>query len=89
MRLIRDELELVGHSAELGKRTGLHLLHRPVEDVEETVLVGLHEHLAARSVDGHVGQDELLDRIKVPFLSGRGLEMPCIFPCIRIDGHDR
>src|SRR5262249_53185922 len=28
-RLVGDQLELVGHSAELGKRTGFHLLHRP------------------------------------------------------------
>jgi hypothetical protein len=29
LRLVRHQLELVGHSAELGKRTGLRLLHRP------------------------------------------------------------
>src|SRR5207244_6277462 len=29
LRLIWHQLELVGHPAELGKRTGLHLLHRP------------------------------------------------------------
>jgi hypothetical protein len=29
LRLIRYELEFVGYPAELGKRTGLHLLHRP------------------------------------------------------------
>ena len=29
LRLVRHQLELVDHSAELGKRTGLHLLHRP------------------------------------------------------------
>src|SRR5271170_3322779 len=29
LRLLRHELELVGHSAELGKRTGVHLPHRP------------------------------------------------------------
>src|SRR5215471_7209839 len=29
LRLVRYQLEPVGHSAELGKRTGLHLLHRP------------------------------------------------------------
>jgi hypothetical protein len=29
MRLVRKQLELVGHSAELWKRTRLHLSHRP------------------------------------------------------------
>jgi len=29
LRLHRHKLELVGHSAELGKRTGVHLPHRP------------------------------------------------------------
>jgi hypothetical protein len=29
LRLLRHQLELVGHSAELGKRTGVHLPHRP------------------------------------------------------------
>ena len=29
LRLLRYEVELVGHSSELGKRTGVHLLHRP------------------------------------------------------------
>src|SRR5215475_6092850 len=29
LRLLRHQLELVGHSAELGKRAGLHLLHGP------------------------------------------------------------
>src|SRR5277367_3288288 len=29
LRLLRQELELVGHSAELGKRTGVHFPHRP------------------------------------------------------------
>src|SRR5260370_4253306 len=29
LRLLRHKLELVGHSAELGKRTGVHLPHRP------------------------------------------------------------
>src|SRR5262245_63932553 len=29
LRLVRNQLELVGHTAELGKRTGFHLLHRP------------------------------------------------------------
>src|SRR6266700_4418828 len=29
LRLIWHQLEFVGHPAELGKRTGLHLLHRP------------------------------------------------------------
>src|SRR5580692_804509 len=27
--IVREQLELVGHPAELGKRTGLHLSHRP------------------------------------------------------------
>jgi hypothetical protein len=29
LRLVWHQLEFVGHSAKLGKRTGLHLLHRP------------------------------------------------------------
>jgi hypothetical protein len=29
LRLLRHELELVDHSAEFGKRTGVHLPHRP------------------------------------------------------------
>src|SRR4249920_1120076 len=29
LRLLGHQLEFIGHSAELGKRTGLHLLHRP------------------------------------------------------------
>jgi hypothetical protein len=29
LRLLRHELELIGHSAELGKRTGVHLPRRP------------------------------------------------------------
>ena len=29
LRLLRRQLELVDHSAELGKRTGVHLPHRP------------------------------------------------------------
>src|SRR4029077_20418338 len=60
-----------------------------VQDVEETVLISLHEDLAARSIDGYIRQDQLLHRVEVPFLSGRGLEVPCIFPSICIDGHDR
>src|SRR5271169_4444649 len=28
LRLLRHQLELVGHSAEFGKRTGVHLPHR-------------------------------------------------------------
>ena len=29
LRLLRHEFELIGHSSKFGKRTGLHLLHRP------------------------------------------------------------
>ena len=29
LRLLGHELELVGHSAKLGKRTGVHFSHRP------------------------------------------------------------
>jgi hypothetical protein len=29
LRLVRNQLELVGYSAEFGKRTRFHLLHRP------------------------------------------------------------
>src|ERR1700733_11035887 len=29
LRLLRHQLELIGHSAKFGKRTGVHLPHRP------------------------------------------------------------
>src|SRR5262245_3483727 len=42
LRLIWYQLQLVGHSAELGKRTGLHLLHRPA---------AVHLHRGFRDAD--------------------------------------
>src|SRR5215471_7732680 len=58
--LVRYELELVGHSAELGKRTGLHLLHRPAAvhlhgGFGDADIVGnLFAQAATRDLDHHL-----------------------------------
>jgi hypothetical protein len=55
----------------LGKRRcGDHLAGQAIENVEETVLVCLHDDLASLSVDADVGQRELLHTVEVHESSG-------------------
>src|SRR5215831_16050971 len=60
-----------------------------VENVEEPVLVGLHEDLATLAADREVGEDQLLDGVIVPLFPWRSLEMPNIVAGIGVDRHDR
>ena len=76
-----------GHRCEILGRDELSGL--AVEDVEEPVLVGLHQHLPPRPLDGQICQDQLLDGVKIPLLAGCRLKMPGIGAGIGIDGHDR
>src|SRR5262249_54309616 len=60
-----------------------------VENVEEPVLVGLHEDLATLAADCEVSEDQLLDGVLVPLFTRRNLEMPNIVAAIGVERHDR
>ena len=60
-----------------------------VEDVEKSILVRLHQDFASGSVDRELREDQLLDRIIIPFLAGRCLVVPYIVPRIGVDRDDR
>ena len=60
-----------------------------VQDVKEPILVGLHQNLAFRSVDREVGEDQILNGVVVPLLSGCRLVVPDVGAGIGIERDDR
>ena len=60
-----------------------------VENVEKPILVRLHQDLAIDAIDREVRQDQLLNRVVIPLLAGRGLVVPDIVAGVGIDRHDR
>src|SRR3546814_4010092 len=60
-----------------------------IDDVEETVLRCLHDHLARFAVDVQVGEDQALRRGEVPALAGRGLVVPDVVAGLGFQRHDR
>ena len=61
----------------------------PIEHIEEPVLGSLHQDFSLRTLDFHIGQDDVLGRRVIPGFAGRGLVMPDIFPGIRSNRDDR
>ena len=61
----------------------------PVDDVEESILGRVQQHLAQLSVDDKVGKDDVLRRRVVPTVAGRLLVMPDIFAGVRVQRDDR
>ncbi len=55
---------------------GEELAGLSVEDVEEAVLGGLHDHRPGRAVYGQVGKNQFLYRVVVPAVARRGLVIP-------------
>ena len=60
-----------------------------VEDVEEAVLVRLHDDLARLPVDGEIGEHQLLHGVEVPLLAGCGLVVPHVCAGVGVERDDR
>ncbi len=60
-----------------------------VEDVEEAVLGGLHQHLAETSVNPEVGQHDGLRARVVPVVGWRRLVVPDVLAGVGANGEDR
>src|SRR5215475_15559023 len=82
LRLLRHQLELVDHSAELGKRAGLHLLHRPAamhlhRGFGDADIVG---NLLAQAAARHLNDDLALPRAQRPEALPEAGQVPLILP---------
>ena len=60
----------------------------PVDHVEETVLRGLHQHLAGLAADVQVRQHDVLGGRVVPALARGRLVVPDILARVRLEGQD-
>src|SRR4029453_19610195 len=68
--------------------SGDELARDPVQHVEVTVLVHLHDDLPVASLDLDIGKRQMLDGVKVPLVARSALEVPFQLAAVDIDGKD-
>ena len=61
---------------------------RPIDHIEVTVLVRLHDDLAIAIVDLNVRKQKVLNSVVVPFVARRALVMPLQLTSVRVNGEN-
>src|SRR5262252_5211087 len=62
---------------------------RAIDDIKESILRRLHEHLAFLIVDREISENDVLRRVVVPHVTRRRLKVPNVFAGFRAHGDNR